>query len=90
MTTVVFATSRLDAKALCEARGLVFDEVIWVLNDLLLGATVVDAEVVPYYTDLFMEMPAYLAALHRFGDEPMEEYEEDPERFGGEPLHGEP
>lgn len=89
MQTVVFATSRVDAIDLCEARGLEFDQVVWVLNDQLLGGGVVESEVVPYYSDLFMEMPAYQMAHARFGDEPVQEWEEDPDRFVDGPVHDE-
>lgn len=69
MMTVIFAVNRQDAEDYCKARGLVFEDVVWVLNDQLLG-DVVESEVVPHYTGTFREMPAYAAALGRFGESP--------------------
>lgn len=69
MMRVIFAASRADAQEFCAGLGLKFESVVWVMNDQLLG-DVIESEVVPYYTEMFREAPAFAAAAARFGDSP--------------------
>lgn len=64
--TIVFATSRTDAKTYCEdSLGVPFEDVVWVMNAQLLGdADTSQADV--HFTEDFTEMPAYPEALAKF------------------------
>lgn len=68
MQTIVFATSRADAQAYCDANGLVFEDVVWVMNYQLLGTLTDDqrkgADV--HFTSDFKDMPAYGEAKQAF------------------------
>lgn len=64
---LIFAVHARDALDKCEALGVAFEDVIWVMNyQLLGGADMTDYEV--YYTDAFMAVPAYPEAFVNLGN----------------------
>jgi hypothetical protein len=64
MTTILFATSRVDAENYCNENDLVFEDVVWVLNPQLLGEMSTEGADV-HYTETFKLMPVYGEAVAR-------------------------
>lgn len=66
MKTIIFAVNAQDAHNACAEHGLVFEEVVWVLNAQLLSGLDIDGARV-IYTPMFQMMPAYAEASAMFG-----------------------
>lgn len=65
---LVFATSANDAKELMTSLGLEFTETTWVLNAQLLGDPSNYNRHHVHYSELFMQMSAFVEAHSIFGD----------------------